>query len=158
MLVQQHGPSAWAAIAASMPGRNPRQCRDRWNHYLSKRMNSPWSPVEDRILLQKIREFGYKWSRIAVFLPDRTEHDVKARWDFVLKKELASLAKARCDSVPNPAIEPSRPLFPSLVIDPTCRTFFPTDLFSPAPIANGHGRANTSFMAMVMWGGECPKG
>jgi hypothetical protein len=35
-LVLVHGLTAWPMIASRLPGRNARQCRDRWNHYLSR--------------------------------------------------------------------------------------------------------------------------
>lgn len=35
-LVCRYGLDSWRRVAAAMPGRNYRQCRDRWNHYLSK--------------------------------------------------------------------------------------------------------------------------
>jgi hypothetical protein len=34
-LVTRYGVHSWALISAQLPGRNARQCRDRWNHYLS---------------------------------------------------------------------------------------------------------------------------
>jgi hypothetical protein len=35
-LVARYGVNAWRRVAAGIPGRNYRQCRDRWNHYISK--------------------------------------------------------------------------------------------------------------------------
>jgi hypothetical protein len=37
-LVHLHGVNCWQRIAADMPRRNARQCRDRWNHYLAKQV------------------------------------------------------------------------------------------------------------------------
>jgi hypothetical protein len=34
LIVKELGESAWPLVAARLPPRNPRQCRDRWNHYL----------------------------------------------------------------------------------------------------------------------------
>jgi hypothetical protein len=33
-LVMRYGCDSWSWIASRLPGRNARQCRDRWNHYL----------------------------------------------------------------------------------------------------------------------------
>ena len=33
-LVQEHGMQQWAQIAQSMPGRNGKQCRERWHNQL----------------------------------------------------------------------------------------------------------------------------
>jgi hypothetical protein len=47
-LVRLHGISCWQRIADEMPERNPRQCRDRWNHYLAKRMLTKWYEVNSK--------------------------------------------------------------------------------------------------------------
>jgi hypothetical protein len=72
-LVQQFGPDDWGTVSSQLPGRSPRQCRDRWNHYLAPHANnSSWSQEEEDLLLAKLRELGPQWSRIALFFPGRT--------------------------------------------------------------------------------------
>lgn len=84
-LVNKYGPNSWNIISAHMNGRNVRQCRERWRHYLSPQVSTkPWTYYEDCILMQKYAEFGPKWKNIAVVLPHRTEISVKNR--FLLKK------------------------------------------------------------------------
>ena len=80
-LVATYGANSWETIAKKMPGRNPRQCRERWKHYLSSsRGKSPWTPEEDQLLYEKMEEFGPKWTKIATFFNDRTDIQVKTRW------------------------------------------------------------------------------
>jgi hypothetical protein len=80
-LVRECGISSWETIAAGMPGRNPRQCRDRWKHYLSgDRAKVPWSAAEDGLLLEKMQTIGPRWTQLTAFFPGRTDMDVKARW------------------------------------------------------------------------------
>jgi hypothetical protein len=80
-LVEKHGTRAWPAIAAEMPGRNLRQVRERWKHYLSgERAKAPWSPEEDRLLFEKMHTVGPRWTQLALFFPGRTDIDVKAHW------------------------------------------------------------------------------
>lgn len=84
-LVNQYGENNWGTIASKMEGRNIRQCRERWNHYLSPNVsNAPWTEMEDLLLNQKYIEFGPKWKKIAEFFPNRTYINVKNR--FLLKK------------------------------------------------------------------------
>jgi hypothetical protein len=72
-LVQQFGQDDWSTVSAQLTGRSPRQCRDRWNHYLAPYANnSSWSQEEEDLLLAKLRELGPQWSRIALFFPGRT--------------------------------------------------------------------------------------
>ncbi|KAK8833814.1 hypothetical protein M9Y10_039553 [Tritrichomonas musculus] len=79
-LVAKYGKS-WNDIAKHLPGRNVRQCRERWKHYLSSdRAKSPWSNEEDLLLFQKFMELGPKWTKIAKFFDDRTDIQIKTRW------------------------------------------------------------------------------
>lgn len=84
-LVNQFGENNWGSIALYMNGRNIRQCRERWKHYLSPEVsNSPWTEMEDILLHQKYAEYGPKWKKIAEFFPNRTYINIKNR--FLLKK------------------------------------------------------------------------
>lgn len=79
-LVAKYGKS-WNDIAKRLPGRNVRQCRERWKHYLSSdRAKSPWSNEEDILLFQKFMELGPKWTKIAKFFDNRTDIQIKTRW------------------------------------------------------------------------------
>lgn len=79
-LVAKYGKS-WNDIAKRLQGRNVRQCRERWKHYLSSdRAKSPWSNEEDLLLFQKFMELGPKWTKIAKFFDNRTDIQIKTRW------------------------------------------------------------------------------
>jgi hypothetical protein len=45
-LVMKCGLKSWRRVAAELPGRNPRQCRDRWHHYLSECMHQEMTSSE----------------------------------------------------------------------------------------------------------------
>jgi hypothetical protein len=80
-LVAKHGTASWEQLAAEMPGRNARQCRERWKHYLSgDRSKDPWSSEEDRVLFDQMQTIGPRWTQLAAFFPGRTDIEVKARW------------------------------------------------------------------------------
>ena len=84
-LVNQFGDNNWNIIALHMDGRNVRQCRERWRHYLSPSVsNAPWTMMEDYLLDQKYAEYGPKWKKIAEFFPNRTDINIKNR--FLLKQ------------------------------------------------------------------------
>jgi hypothetical protein len=72
-IVEQFGASDWSFISARMPGRKPRQCRDRWNHYLAPQANtSDWTTQEDDLLLTKLHECGNQWCKLSLYFPGRT--------------------------------------------------------------------------------------
>ena len=80
-LVGQYGERAWETVAGQMPGRNVRQCRERWKHYLSSaKLKDPWTQQEDDILFEKVQEMGAKWTKISKFLNGRTDLQAKLRW------------------------------------------------------------------------------
>jgi hypothetical protein len=82
--VEIHGLGNWSVIAQNIPGRNGKQCRERWMNQLCPALNKDnWSPQEDAILLQQQRIFGNVWSQIAQFLPGRSPNSVKNRWSWL---------------------------------------------------------------------------
>jgi hypothetical protein len=75
------GSKSWIDIARRLKGRTTRQCRDRWNHYLSPEISSgPWTPEEDRFLVEKINELGTAWAEIRPSFKGRSTNDVRNRW------------------------------------------------------------------------------
>jgi hypothetical protein len=85
--VAQFGPTDWNAIAIHIPGRSPRQCRDRWLSYLSPEVNrSPWTSDEDGLLFDLLMTHGPKWGSLVGFFCNRTQNNVKNRWNTILRK------------------------------------------------------------------------
>jgi hypothetical protein len=87
-LVAQHGTSDWTSLAQHVPSRTPRQCRDRWKHYLSPEVVvGNWTEDDDRLLLQKVDELGTHWAAIAQLFPGRTDIGVKNRYISITGKK-----------------------------------------------------------------------
>jgi hypothetical protein len=88
LLVETFGSSDWAAIADRMPGKNQRQCRERWINYLSPTLNSaPWTRDEDFQLIQKYHELGPKWVQIMSPFPARTDSMMKNGFNKLQRRE-----------------------------------------------------------------------
>jgi hypothetical protein len=87
-LVETFGRNDWYAISLRMPGRTPRQCKERWRNYLSPALNTAaWTAEEDRLLLEKYRDHGTKWALIANFFPNRTDGMVKNRFNRLQRRQ-----------------------------------------------------------------------
>ena len=81
LLVLKYGPNNWKKVASELKNRTPRQCRDRYRHYLSPTINqSPWTNEEDQILREKTREFGFKWKLLEQFFNNRNEIQLRNRY------------------------------------------------------------------------------
>ncbi|KAI5528046.1 RNA polymerase II transcription regulator recruiting protein [Trichomonas vaginalis G3] len=86
-LVQVYGETKWALISEKMQTRSPRQCRERYKNYLSPKIqNSPWTPEEENLLIQKYQQLGPKWSIISVFFAPRSDVNVKNHWAVMMNR------------------------------------------------------------------------
>ncbi|MDR1597840.1 MAG: hypothetical protein LBR89_02795 [Holosporales bacterium] len=77
-VVSHQGANNWHVVAAFMPGRNARQCRDRWKQYLSRETNTgPLTPEECSLVWEKYLVLGNKWEQLAAFVKGRSVGAVK---------------------------------------------------------------------------------
>jgi len=82
------GITKWSEIAAKVPGRIGKQCRERWfNHLDPSIKKSEWSEEEDQVLISAQAEMGNKWCEIAKLLPGRSENAVKNRWNSATRRK-----------------------------------------------------------------------
>lgn len=72
-LVKMHGPKRWSLISSSLPGRTPKQCRERWHNHLHPDINksAAWTEEEDRVILESHQKEGNKWAAMAKKLSGR---------------------------------------------------------------------------------------
>lgn len=89
--IRINGPSNWNKIAEHLPGRNGKQCRERWIGKLSpENAQSSWSSDEDVILMQCQQKIGNRWAKFAQFLPGRSVIAIKNRWNYLKRRDIPS--------------------------------------------------------------------
>lgn len=86
-LLQQNPFPSWESIAKEFENRTARQCRERWQNYLSPQVRiGSWSLEEEEFLVQMVRLHGHSWSAISRMFQGRSENDIKNRWYSHLQK------------------------------------------------------------------------
>jgi hypothetical protein len=110
-MVREWGTNAWVTITKAIPNRTPRQCRERWKHYLAPGLSSaPWDVREDGVLREQYTTFGPKWAAMRDSLPGRSDVAIKNRWAFISKTARKATRPApRGDPDPVRRVRPESP-------------------------------------------------
>ena len=88
LVKESSGHPNWRQISILMQTRTPRQCRERYQNYLSPSVNrSSWTKEEDSILMAQYAIYGPKWNFIAKSIPGRTGNCARNRWQSIMRKE-----------------------------------------------------------------------
>jgi len=108
-LVTESDNPSWRQIAEAIPGRNTKQCRERWKNFLNPILKKgKWQEEEDKILLEEHQKVGNRWASIARMIIGRTKLQVRDRWRALEKrKENKETKSEKLKVTPLPAAEDS---------------------------------------------------
>ena len=85
----------WNKIAKFVPGRTPKQCRDRWTNYLHPSLAfTPWTYEESQLLVSLVNKYGTHWSKMKKSFPNRSTNSLKNRWYSLIKDQVKVVSNA----------------------------------------------------------------
>eukprot|EP00178_Gracilaria_changii_P016785 TRINITY_DN48169_c0_g1_i1.p1 TRINITY_DN48169_c0_g1~~TRINITY_DN48169_c0_g1_i1.p1 ORF type:complete len:220 (+),score=22.35 TRINITY_DN48169_c0_g1_i1:269-928(+) len=77
-----------------IPGREGKQCRERWfNHLAPNVCKDEWTPEEQYTLYLAFKVHNSRWTKLTAYLPRRTENSIKNHWNSIMKRNIYSLQK-----------------------------------------------------------------
>lgn len=86
----------WAKIAAHLPGRQGKQCRERYvNHLDPELKKGEWTDDEEAVLIALHENHGNRWANIAKQLPGRSDNDIKNHWYSTIQRKFQQHGKEK---------------------------------------------------------------
>ncbi|KAK4418654.1 Transcription factor [Sesamum alatum] len=88
--INKNGHGSWRSLP-KLAGllRCGKSCRLRWTNYLRPDIKrGPFTPDEEKLVIQLHAILGNRWAAIASQLPGRTDNEIKNLWNTHLKKRL----------------------------------------------------------------------
>ena len=84
----------WAKIAQHLPGRQGKQCRERFVNHLDPLLKKgEWTDDEEAILIAMHEHHGNRWANISKQLPGRSDNDVKNHWYSTIQRKFMQHGK-----------------------------------------------------------------
>ena len=88
-VVKQEGRDNWTNVAEHLPGRLPKQCRERWLYRINPSIvNQEWTIEEDVLLVKLYHKIGSKWTKMTKHFIGRNDVQIKNRYHQNLKKRI----------------------------------------------------------------------
>ena len=141
----------WAKIASHLPGRQGKQCRERFvNHLDPDLKKGEWTDDEEAILIALHEHHGNRWANISKQLPGRSDNDVKNHWYSTIQRKfqqhgrekLIQAAVQQVQMMVNNMMSPNNSAWPN---GPKPATPTYPNTYHPGPVHNQHPGGGTPY-------------
>ncbi|XP_047962780.1 transcription factor MYB17-like [Salvia hispanica] len=105
--IDKHGHGSWRSLP-KLAGllRCGKSCRLRWTNYLRPDIKrGPFTPEDEKLVIQLHAILGNRWAAIASQLPGRTDNEIKNLWNTHLKKRLMLMGIDPQTHEPSPSLD-----------------------------------------------------
>mmetsp|Transcript_3532 Transcript_3532/g.9919 ORF Transcript_3532/g.9919 Transcript_3532/m.9919 type:complete len:495 (+) Transcript_3532:267-1751(+) len=127
----------WAKIAAHLPGRQGKQCRERFvNHLDPELKKGEWTDDEEAILIAMHEHHGNRWANISKQLPGRSDNDVKNHWYSTIQRKFQQHGKEKLISAALQQVQMMQSMGTMPSQQPTSQSQWPAGPYNQA--TSGH--------------------
>lgn len=100
--IEKCGIDDWTVVSQRVPGRLPKQCRERWHNYLHPHIRKDSMDSDEIMFIVEARNIiGNRWSEIAKRMPGRTSTQVKNLWYSLNRNKMPGIERSKLPSKRN---------------------------------------------------------
>ena len=102
-VVATHGARSWSKIASHIPGRNAKQCRERWSTFCDPEFKrDKWTAAEEDRLMELHKLYGNRWSTFSKYLNNRSPVAIRNRWMCIQRRNAETRPERVSSATPPP--------------------------------------------------------